>query len=115
MMKSILVIGISLLLATAAAAAPIEEGIGIEEGKCEVVSVGQYFCKIGGKCYYCGKNKDVDPKRDCYKEDTCAAAMGQPGGEGVVKPPTRVVMRPSDSVSDHDQALTPSVLCQRTE
>lgn len=114
-MKTLMIIGISVLLATAATAAPIEESIGVDEGKCETISIGFYFCKINGKCYSCGKNKDIDPKKDCFKEETCAVAMNQPHGEGLVKPPTRVVMRPRDDGHGHSRAVTPSVLCQRTD
>lgn len=115
MMKMFMVIGISLFLASAATAAPIEESVGVDEGKCEVVSVGLWFCKIDGKCYSCGKNKDVDPKRDCLPEERCAAAMIAPDATGLVTRPTRVVARPSDSILDRVQAVTPSVLCQRSE
>lgn len=114
-MKMLMVIGISLFLASAATAAPIEESVGVDEGKCEVVSVGLWFCKINGKCYSCGKNKDIDPKKDCLKEETCAAAMGQPDTNHVVTRPARFVMRPSDDRHDHERAVTPAVLCQRTE
>ena len=106
---------ISLWLATVTTAAPIEENVGVDEGKCEVVSVGLYFCKIGGKCYSCTKSKDADPKKDCFKEETCAAAMEQSLIEDRVTRPTRFAMRPSGTVTDHQQAVTASVLCQRTE
>lgn len=114
-MKTLFMTVISMMLATVAIAAPSEETVGVDEGKCEVISVGFYFCKIGGKCYSCGKNKDIDPKKDCFKEETCMAAMGQPGIEDFVTRPTRFAMRPSDSVLGHEQAVTPSVLCQRRE
>jgi hypothetical protein len=85
-MKTVLITVISLLLATAATAAPMEERVGVDEGKCEVISAGFWFCKIDGKCYSCGKNKDIDPKRDCFKEETCAAAMSQPETNGTMTP-----------------------------
>lgn len=112
----VLFMGVLLvLLATAAIAAPMEESVGVDEGKCEVISVGFYFCKIGGKCYSCGKNKDIDPKKDCFKEETCMAAMSQPGVEDSMKRPTRFAMRSSASDTGHDTAEISSVLCQRTE
>lgn len=114
-MQTLFMTILSVFLATAAMASPMEESVGVDEGKCEVISVGFYFCKIGGKCYSCGKNTDIDPKKDCFKEETCAASVGQSGIEDLVTRPTRFAMRPSDSVTGHEQALTPSVLCQRTE
>lgn len=114
-MKTLMIIGISLFLATAATAAPIEESVGVDEGKCEVISTGFWFCKIDGKCYSCGKNKDIDPKRDCFKEEACAAVMSQPDATGLVTRPARFVMQPRDDSHDHAYTLTPSVLCQRTE
>lgn len=60
-------------------AAPIQQGTNIEEGKCETVSVGQYFCKINGKCYYCDTKTNPDPNKNCYKETSCAAATMNPG------------------------------------
>jgi len=114
-MKTALMTIMALFLASTATAAPIEESVGVDEGKCEVVSVGLWFCKIDGKCYSCGKNRDIDPKKDCFKEEACAAAMIEPDATGLVTRPTRVVARPSDSILDRVQAVTPSVLCQRTE
>lgn len=114
-MKTLFLTVFSVGLATAAMAAPIQVNIGVDEGKCEVVSVGQFLCKIGGKCYYCDRNKDVNPKKHCYEETTCAAAMGQSDDNGLVTRPARFVMRPSDDDHDREHALTPSVLCQRTE
>lgn len=114
-MQTLCMTVISMFLATAAMASPIEETVGIDEGKCEVISVGFYFCKINGKCYSCGKNKDIDPKKDCFKEETCMAAMSQPGVEDFVTRPARFVMRPSGDGHDHEQPVTPSMLCQRTE
>lgn len=73
-MKALIMTVISLLLATAATAAPIQENVGIGEGQCEVVNAGQYYCKVNGKCYYCTKNKDVNPGTDCYKETQCTLA-----------------------------------------
>lgn len=115
MMKTLFMTVISVWLATAAVAAPIEEGIGIEEGKCEVVSVGQYFCKIGGKCYSCVKSKDVDPRKDCYKEETCAAAMVQPDDNGLVKHPTHFTMLYRADGAIHERSLMPSTRCPSTE
>ena len=115
MMTTLITTIISLLLATAATAAPIEESVGVDEGKCEVVSAGNFFCKINGKCYYCMKNKDINPKTDCYKEDTCAAALVQPDANGLVTRPARFAMRPSVHDYNHEPPVTPSVLCQRTE
>jgi hypothetical protein len=114
-MKILLMTVISMFLATAAIAAAMQESVGVDEGKCEVISVGFYFCKINGKCYSCGKNKDIDPKKDCFKEETCAAEMGQSGVEDFVTRPARFVMRPSDSLTVHEQLVTSSVLCQRPE
>lgn len=114
-MKMLVMTVLSILFATAATAAPIEETVGVDEGKCEVISAGFYFCKINGKCYSCGKNKDIDPKKDCFKEETCAAAMGRSDATGLVTRPARVVMRPRDDGRSHEQALTPPVLCQRAE
>lgn len=114
-MKTALMIIMALLLASAATAAPIEESVGVDEGKCEVISAGFWFCKIDGKCYSCGKNKDIDPKRDCFKEEACAAAMGQLDLNHVVTRPARFVMRPSGDGPDHEQPVTSKVLCQRTE
>ena len=113
-MKTALMTIMALFLASAATAAPIEESVGVDEGKCEVVSVGLWFCKINGKCYACGKNKDIDPKKDCI-EDTCAAGMGESDAAGLVTRPTRFVMRPSGDGHDHEQPVTSKVLCQRTE
>ncbi len=114
-MKVLLMSVLSVFLATVAIAAPMEERVGVDEGQCEVISAGFWFCKIDGKCYSCGKNKDIDPKRDCFKEETCMAAMSKPGVEDFVKRPTRFAMRPSVSDTGHEQSVTPSVLCQRTE
>ena len=111
-MKTLLMTAVSVLLATAATAAPIEESVGVDEGKCEVVSVGLYFCKIGGKCYSCTKSKDVDPKKDCFKEETCAAAMVQPDAVGLVTRPTRFLMSPTTSMTNQERPLTTSALCQ---
>jgi hypothetical protein len=115
MMQTLFMTVISVWLATAAMAAPMEESVGVDEGKCEVISVGFYFCKIGGKCYACGKNKDIDPKKDCFKEETCAAAMEQSGIKDRVTRPTRFTMLRSHDGTDYAQAVTSSVLCQRTE
>lgn len=68
-------------------AAPIRQSTNIEEGKCETVSVGQYFCKINGKCYYCDTKTNPDPNKNCYKETTCAAAITRPGLKGTMRPP----------------------------
>lgn len=114
-MKTALMIIMALLLASAATAAPIEESVGVDEGKCEVISAGFWFCKIDGKCYSCGKNKDIDPKRDCFKEEACAAAMGQPDLNHVPTRAARFVMRPSGDGPDHERPVTPSMLCQRTD
>lgn len=114
-MKTALMTIMALFLASAALAAPIEESVGVDEGKCEVISAGFWFCKIDGKCYSCGKNKDIDPKRDCFKEETCAAVMGQPDLNHVARRPARFVMRPSDDGHDHEQPVTSTAMCQRTE
>lgn len=113
--KTLVMTILAMLFATAATAAPIEESVGVDEGKCEVISAGFWFCKIDGKCYSCGKDKDIDPKRDCFKEEACASVMGQSDLNHVVTRPTRFAMRPSYSVTGHDQAVAASVLCQRTE
>lgn len=68
----------ALTVASIAEAAPIQQGTNIEEGKCETVSVGQYFCKINGKCYYCDTKTNPDPNKNCYKETTCTAVMTNP-------------------------------------
>lgn len=65
----------------------IKQGANVEEGKCEVVSVGNYYCKINGKCYYCTKETNPDPNKDCYKETTCDPAITRPGLKGTVRPP----------------------------
>lgn len=110
MVKTLILTGISLLLVSAATAAPIEESVGVDEGKCEVISVGFYFCKINGKCYSCGKNKDIDPKKDCFKEEACAVDMSQPNSNHVVTRPARFVMRPRDDGHDHARPVTSTVL-----
>ncbi len=114
-MKTLVMTVLAMLFATAATAAPIEESVGVDEGKCEVISSGFWFCKIDGKCYSCGKNKDINPKRDCFKEEACAAVMGQSDLNHATTRPTRFVMRPSDSFPGHEKAVAPSVLCQRTD
>lgn len=58
-------------------AAP-RQSAGVEEGKCEVVSVGNYYCKVNGKCYYCTKDTNPDPNKDCYKETTCDSVRSDP-------------------------------------
>lgn len=113
-MKTLVMTVLAMLFATGATAAPIEESVGVDEGKCEVISAGFWFCKINGKCYSCGKNKDIDPKKDCFKEETCAAAMVEPDATGLVTRPARFVIRPSADVHGHEQEAS-SVLCQRTE
>jgi hypothetical protein len=50
---------------------------GGSESSCEVVSVGQWYCTIGGKGYYC---TSPNPK-DVNKE--CRAALTMPGGPGL--------------------------------
>jgi len=68
-------------------AAQRQQSTNVAEGKCEVVSVGNYFCKVDGKCYYCTKGEKPDPKKDCYKETTCAAATSRSGMKGSAQPP----------------------------
>lgn len=58
----------ALTVASIGEAAPIQQGTNIEEGKCETVSVGQYFCKINGKCYYCDTKTNPDPNTNCYRK-----------------------------------------------
>jgi hypothetical protein len=77
---------LALTFASIGEAAPIQQGTNIEEGKCETVSVGQYFCKINGKCYYCDTKTNPDPNKNCYKETTCTAATMNPGLKGAVRP-----------------------------
>lgn len=92
-MKALIMTVISLLLATAATAAPIQESVGVGEGQCEVVSAGQYYCKVNGKCYYCTKNKDINPSTDCYKETQCASASGV---TSTMTPPMRATRMPRE-------------------
>jgi hypothetical protein len=97
---------LALTLASIGEAAPIQQGTNIEEGKCETVSVGQYFCKINGKCYYCDTKTNPDPNKNCYKETTCTAAMTKPGFKGMVRPPIggRIMRR---GVEDEPPAAEP--------
>jgi hypothetical protein len=82
----LLIGGVLVSLAGVVLAAPRQQSTNVEEGKCEVVSVGQYFCKIDGKCYYCDTGTNPDKNKNCYKETTCAAAV-RPGIKGTVRPP----------------------------
>ncbi len=87
-------LGILVTLSTAGHAAQRQQGMGINDGECEVVSVGNYYCKVNGKCYYCTKKDNPDPNKDCYKETTCDSAVTRPGIKGgMVRPPTGGLMQ----------------------
>jgi hypothetical protein len=45
-------------------AAPRRQGPNAET-TCEVVSVGQWYCTIDGKGYYCDTNKNPDKNKNC--------------------------------------------------
>lgn len=45
-------------------AAPIRQGTNAET-TCEVVSVGQWYCTIDGKGYYCDTKTNPDPNKNC--------------------------------------------------
>lgn len=82
------VLGLIVALPIAGLAAQRQQGVGIKDGECETVSVGNYYCKVNGKCYYCTKKDDPDPNKDCYKETTCDSAVSRPGIKGgMVRPP----------------------------
>lgn len=82
-----LLLGLVVAIPSISLAAPRQQGVGIKDGECEVVSVGQYLCKIDGKCYYCDTKTNPDKNKNCYKETTCAAATTRPGIKGNVRPP----------------------------
>jgi hypothetical protein len=76
-----------MMVESVAVAAPRQQGTNVKEGECELVSVGNYYCKVNGKCYYCTKSDKPDPNKDCYKETTCDPAVTRPGTKGTVRPP----------------------------
>ena len=39
------------------------------------MSIGNYLCKIDGKCYYCDTKTNPDMNKNCYKETTCDKTM----------------------------------------
>ena len=51
-------------IASTGNAAPIRQGTGAD-ATCEVVSVGQWYCTIDGKGYYCDTNNNPDKNKNC--------------------------------------------------
>lgn len=45
-------------------AAPIRQGTSAD-ASCEVVSIGQWYCTIDGKGYYCDTNNNPDKNKNC--------------------------------------------------
>ncbi len=69
----------------AGTAAQRQQSVGIKDGECEVVSVGNYYCMVNGKCYYCTDSQG----KSCYQETKCDSAVSRPGTKGgIVRPPT---------------------------
>lgn len=81
---TVVILTVGLSIATVGEAAPIRQGTNAE-ATCETVSVGQYYCKIDGKCYYCDTKTNPDPNKNC-RSTKCEAAMVNPGLKGAVRP-----------------------------
>ena len=58
------VVTLSLSMVALSSAAPIRQGTNAES-TCEVVSVGQWYCTIDGKGYYCDTKTNPDPNKNC--------------------------------------------------
>lgn len=79
------VLGLIVALPVAGLAVQRQQGVGIKDGECEVVSVGNYYCKVNGKCYYCTDSQG----KNCYQETKCDSAVSRPEAKGgMVRPPT---------------------------
>ncbi len=57
-------VGIFLSMVDVGAAASRQQG-GSADTSCEVVSVGQWYCTIDGKGYYCDTNSNPDKNKNC--------------------------------------------------
>jgi hypothetical protein len=58
-------IALPLCLATGSANAMQNNHGGANDTTCEVVSVGNWYCTIDGKGYYCTTPKNPDKNKDC--------------------------------------------------
>ncbi len=84
-------LGLVIAIPTVGLAAPRQQGTNAET-TCEVVSVGQYYCKINDKCYYCDTKTNPDPNKNC-RETKCDKALTRPGIKGTMRPPSGGVLR----------------------
>jgi len=66
--RSLAAMSVSALVAlvnlSVSTAAPRQQGTNADT-TCEVVSVGQWYCTIDGKGYYCDTDKNPDPNKNC--------------------------------------------------
>lgn len=78
----VVVVALSLSMVAASSAAPIRQGTNAET-TCEVVSVGQWYCTIDGKGYYCDTKTNPDPNKNC--RPARVAPSGPKGAQGMLK------------------------------
>ena len=65
-LAAISTIGLAAALAAGSAHATQNNNGGSADGTtCEVVSVGNWYCTIDGKGYYCTKKDNPDKNKDC--------------------------------------------------
>jgi hypothetical protein len=68
-------------------AAPRQKGTNAET-TCEVVSLGQWYCTIDGKGYYCDTNDKPDKNKNCRPARTAPSGpKGQTAPKVPVQPP----------------------------
>lgn len=58
------IVTLNLSMVSPSSAAPIRQG-NSADASCEVVSVGQWYCTIDGKGYYCDTKTNPDPNKNC--------------------------------------------------
>lgn len=95
------VVTLSLSMVAVSSAAPIRQGTNAET-TCEVVSVGQWYCTIDGKGYYCDTKTNPDPNKNCRP-----ARVAPSGPKGAINQGT-LQNRPIMRRGVDGQSATPS-------
>ena len=67
----------ALCFTSTSVAVPRQQGTSAET-TCEVVSVGQWYCTIDGKGYYCDTNNNPDKNKNCRPERTAPTGPKAP-------------------------------------